>query len=242
MGQKVNPNSLRIGYIKGWESNWFSSKKEYAEKLLEDYNIRRYLEKRMAKASLSKILIERSIKQVVITIHSAKPGIIIGKGGGEVERIKEELHNLTGKEIHINIFEIKRPELDAKLVSMAIAQQIQARISYKRAVKQAIASTMRGGAQGIKVSTGGRLGGDDIARAEQSKEGRIPLHTLRADIDYAFSEALTVYGKIGVKVWIFKGEVYERSTVAPESSKPAGSSTTAYHNKRNTFRKSTKTN
>jgi len=233
MGQKVNPNSLRIGYIKGWESNWFSPKKGYADKLIEDHKIRKYLGVRMAKANLSKIVIERTLKRITITVHSSKPGIIIGKGGAEVERIKEELRKLTQKEVHINILEIKRPELDAKLVANSIAQQIQARVSYKRVIKQAIAATIRAGAQGIKVSASGRLGGVEIARTEQFKEGRIPLHTLRADIDYALAEAQTVYGKIGIKVWIFKNEIYQRpdlssnptSTTASESSKGAQKNT-----------------
>ncbi|OJW73426.1 MAG: 30S ribosomal protein S3 [Candidatus Amoebophilus sp. 36-38] len=223
MGQKVNPNSLRLGYIKGWESNWFSSKKGYADKLIEDHKIRKYLGVRMAKANLSKIVIERTLKRITITVHSSKPGIIIGKGGAEVERIKEELRKLTAKEVHINILEIKRPELDAKLVANSIAQQIQARISYKRVVKQALAATMRVGAQGIKISTSGRLGGAEIARSEQFKEGRIPLHTLRADIDYALGEAQTVYGKIGIKVWIFKNEIYQRPDLSSNSTISTGS-------------------
>ncbi|MHB9146990.1 MAG: 30S ribosomal protein S3 [Candidatus Amoebophilus sp.] len=235
MGQKVNPNSLRIGYIKGWESNWFSSKKGYADKLIEDHKIRKYLGARMAKANLSKIVIERTLKRITITVHSSKPGIIIGKGGAEVERIKEELRKLTEKEVHVNILEIKRPELDAKLVGSSMAQQIQARISYKRVVKQALSATMRVGAQGIKIQVSGRLAGAEIARSEQFKEGRIPLHTLRADIDFAISEAQTVYGKIGIKVWIFKGEVYER----PDLSSNATTATSSEPNKpsqKNSFR------
>jgi small subunit ribosomal protein S3 len=227
MGQKVNPVSFRLGYIKGWESNWFSSKREYADKLIEDSKIRDYLWARMSKGNIAKIVIERTLKRINITIHTAKPGVIIGKGGTEVERIQGELKKLTSKDVQINILEIKRPELDAKLVGETIAQQLQARISYKRAVKQALSTTMRVGAQGIKIQVGGRLGGAEIARSEHYKEGRIPLHTLRADIDYALAEAKTVYGKIGIKVWIFKGEVYHRpdlspnaSAAAPEASKP----------------------
>jgi small subunit ribosomal protein S3 len=216
MGQKVNPNSLRIGYIKGWESNWFSSKKEYADKLIEDHQIRTYLEARMAKANIARIVIERTLKRIIITVHSAKPGVIIGKGGGEVERIKEELHKITQKEIYINIYEIKRPALYAKLVADAIAHQVQARVSYKRAIRNAIADTMREGAQGVKVRASGRLGGLEIARSEAFKEGRVPLHTLRADIDYALSEAQTVYGKIGIKVWIFRNEIYQRSNLTSD--------------------------
>jgi small subunit ribosomal protein S3 len=239
MGQKVNPNSLRLGYIKGWESNWFSSKKGYADKLIEDYKIRKYLGVRMAKANLSKIVIERTLKRITITVHSSKPGIIIGKGGAEVERIKEELRKLTEKEVHINILEIKRPELDAKLVGASIAQQIQSRVSYKRVVKQALAATMRVGAQGIKIQVSGRLGGAEIARSEQFKEGRIPLHTLRADIDYALAEAQTVYGKIGIKVWIFKNEIYQR----PDLSSNSAVTTSSESNKssqKNTLRGRTK--
>lgn len=217
MGQKVNPIGLRLGYIKGWESNWFSPKKSYADKLIEDDKIRNYLRARMSKGSISKIIIERTLKRITITIHTARPGVIIGKGGAEVERIKGELKKLTGKEVQINIWEVKRPELDAKLVGDSIAQQLQARISYRRAVKQALAATTRVGAQGIKIQVSGRLGGAEIARSEQSKEGRIPLQTLRADIDYAVAEANTVYGKIGVKVWIFKGEVYNRPDLSPNA-------------------------
>jgi small subunit ribosomal protein S3 len=217
MGQKVNPISLRLGYIKGWESNWFSSRRDYADKLIEDDKIRSYLWARMSKGNIAKIVIERTLKRITITIHTAKPGVIIGKGGTEIERIQGELKKLTGKDIQINILEIKRPEMDAKLVGDAIAQQLQARISYKRAVKQALAATMRVGAQGIKIQIGGRLGGAEIARSEQYKEGRIPLHTLRADIDYALAEARTVYGKIGIKVWIFKGEIYHKPDLSPNA-------------------------
>jgi small subunit ribosomal protein S3 len=226
MGQKVNPNSLRIGYIKGWESNWFSPKKGYADKLIEDHKIRTYLGVRMAKANLSKVVIERTLKRITITVHTSKPGMIIGKGGAEVERIKEELRKLTEKEVHVNILEIKRPELDAKLVGDSIAQQIQARVSYKRAVKQALAATMRVGAQGIKIQVSGRLAGAEIARSEQFKEGRIPLHTLRADIDYALGEAQTVYGKIGIKVWIFKNEIYQRPDLSANAMVATAASAT----------------
>jgi len=236
MGQKVNPNSLRIGYIKGWESNWFSSKKGYADKLIEDYKIRKYLGVRMAKANLSRIVIERTLKRITITVHSSKPGIIIGKGGAEVERIKEELRKLTEKEVHVNILEIKRPELDAKLVGNSIAQQIQARISYKRVVKQAISATMRVGAQGVKIQVSGRLAGAEIARSEQFKEGRVPLHALRADIDFAIAEAQTVYGKIGIKVWIFKNEVYQRPDLSSNAITTATSSESNKTSQKNTFR------
>ena len=205
MGQKVNPVGLRLGIIKGWDSAWFDSK-SYAEKIVEDNKIRKYIAARIPKGGISKVVIERTLKRITLTIHTARPGVVIGKGGSEVDKIKEELKNLTGKDLQINIFEIKRPELDAKLVGESIAQQLQARISFRRAMKQAIASSMRVGAQGIKVKCSGRLGGAEMARSEQYKEGRIPLHTLRADIDYAVSEANTIYGKIGIKVWINRGE------------------------------------
>jgi len=214
MGQKVNPISLRLGIIKGWDSNWYGGK-TFAEKLVEDEKIRGYIYARIPKGGISKIVIERTLKRITLTINTARPGVVIGKGGAEVDKIKEELKKITGKDVQINIFEIKRPELDAKLVGESIAQQLQARISYRRAMKQAIASTMRVGALGIKVKVSGRLGGAEMARAEQYKEGQIPLHTLRADIDYAISEAHTVYGKIGIKVWIFKGEVFGKRDLSP---------------------------
>ncbi|MEM6643637.1 MAG: 30S ribosomal protein S3 [Bacteroidota bacterium] len=214
MGQKVNPVGLRLGIIKGWDSAWFDSK-SYAEKIVEDNKIRKYITARIPKGGISKVVIERTLKRITLTIHTARPGVVIGRGGSEVDKIKEELKNLTGKDLQINIFEIKRPELDAKLVGESIAQQLQARISFRRAMKQSIASSMRVGAQGIKVKCSGRLGGAEMARSEQYKEGRIPLHTLRADIDYAISEANTIYGKIGIKVWIFKGEVFGKRDLSP---------------------------
>ncbi len=214
MGQKVNPIGLRLGYIKGWESNWFGGK-TFSDKLIEDQDIRKYLYARIPKGGISKIIIERTIKRITLTIHTARPGVVIGKGGAEVDKIKEELKKITGKDVQINIFEIKRPELDAKLVGESIAQQLKARISYRRAMKQAIASAMRVGAEGIKIKVSGRLGGAEMARSEMYKEGRIPLHTLRADIDYAVSESNTVYGKIGIKVWIFTGEVFGRRDLSP---------------------------
>lgn len=222
MGQKTNPIGNRLGFIRGWESNWYGGKK-YAEKLVEDDTIRTYIRARLAKASISKLVIERTVKLVTITIHTARPGIIIGKGGQEVDKLREELKKVTKKEIQINISEIKKPELDARLVGENIARQIEGRISYRRAVKMAIASTMRMGAEGIKVSVSGRLGGAEMARSENFKEGRTPLHTLRADIDYAIIEAQTTYGKIGVKVWICLGEVYGRRDLSPNnaSSKPS---------------------
>ncbi|OYU95759.1 MAG: 30S ribosomal protein S3 [Bacteroidetes bacterium B1(2017)] len=214
MGQKVNPIGLRLGIIRGWESNWYGGK-NFAEKLIEDEKIRKYLNARITKGGIAKIIIERTIKRVIITIHTSRPGIVIGKAGSEVDKIKEEVKKLTKKDVAINIFEIKRPELDAVLVGESIANQIVARVSYKRAVKMAIASTMRMGAEGIKVMVSGRLGGAEMARSESFKEGRTPLHTLRADIDYAIAEALTVYGKIGVKVWICKGEVFGKRDLSP---------------------------
>ena len=207
MGQKVNPISIRLGIIRGWESNWFGGK-NFGEKLAEDYKIRKYLHARIQRGGISKIVIERTLKRIIITVHTARPGIVIGKGGSEVDKIKEEIKKLTKKDVQINIFEIKRPETEARLVAESIAQQIEGRVSYKRATKMTIASTMRMGAEGIKVMLSGRLNGAEMARSEQYKEGRIPLHTFRADIDYHIAEALTVYGKIGVKVWIMRGEVY----------------------------------
>jgi small subunit ribosomal protein S3 len=214
MGQKVNPIGLRLGVIKGWDSNWYGGK-DFSTKLVEDQEIRKYVNARIPKGGISKIIIERTLKRITITVHTARPGVVIGKGGQEVDRIKEELKKITNKDVQINIFEIKRPELDAKLVGESIAQQLAARISYRRAMKQAIASAARVGAQGIKIKCSGRLGGAEMARTEMYKDGRIPLHTLRADIDYALSEADTVYGKIGIKVWIFKGEVFGKRDLSP---------------------------
>jgi small subunit ribosomal protein S3 len=214
MGQKINPISLRLGIVRGWDSNWYGGK-TFSDKLVEDQKIRDYVQARIPKGGIAKVVIERTLKRITLTIHTARPGVVIGKGGGEVDKIKEELKKITNKDVQINIFEIKRPELDSKLVGESIAQQIEARISYKRAMKQAIASAMRVGAEGIKVKVSGRLAGADMARTEQYKEGRIPLHTLRADIDYAISESQTVYGKIGIKVWIFKGEIYGKRDLSP---------------------------
>jgi small subunit ribosomal protein S3 len=214
MGQKAHPIGNRLGIIRGWDSNWFGGN-HYADKLVEDEKIRKYLTARINKGGVSKIVIERTLKRITVTIHTARPGIVIGKGGQEVDKIKEELKKLTKKEVQINIFEIKRPELDAQLVAEGVAKQLEARISFRRAMKTTIASTMRMGAEGIKIMTSGRLGGAEMARTEQYKEGRIPLHTFRADIDYALAEALTTYGKIGVKVWICKGEVYGKRDLSP---------------------------
>lgn len=214
MGQKVNPVGLRLGYIRGWESSWYGGK-NFADKLVEDNKIRKYIAARIPKGSISRVVIERTLKRITLTIHTARPGVVIGKAGSEVDKLREELKKLTGKDIQINIFEIKRPELDAKLIGETIAQQLKARISYRRAMKQAIQSAVRVGAQGIKIKLAGRLGGAEMARTEMYKEGRIPLHTLRADIDYAVSEALTVYGIIGIKVWVFRGEVFGKKDLTP---------------------------
>jgi small subunit ribosomal protein S3 len=214
MGQKVNPIGNRLGIIKGWDSNWYGGNR-YAQKIVEDNQIREYLNARLSKASVSKIVIERTLKLITVTVHTARPGIIIGKGGQEVDKLKEELKNITSKEVQINIFEVKRPELDATIVANNIARQLEGRISYRRAIKMAIASTMRMGAEGIKVQISGRLGGAEMARSETYKDGRIPLHTFRADIDYALGEALTKVGLIGIKVWICNGEVYGKRDLSP---------------------------
>jgi small subunit ribosomal protein S3 len=225
MGQKANPIANRLGLIKGWDSNWFGGK-NYADKIAEDFKIREYLNARLIKASISKIIIERTLKLITVTVNTARPGIIIGKGGQEVDKLKEELKKITNKEIQINIFEVKRPELDATIVANNIAKQIEGKISYRRAIKMAMASTMRMGAEGIKVLISGRLGGAEMARSEMYKEGRTPLHTLRADIDYAVAEALTKVGLIGIKIWICKGEIFGKRDLSPnigvKSSKPKG--------------------
>ena len=206
MGQKINPIGLRLGIIKGWESSWYGGK-NFSDKIVEDQKIRKYVYFRIPRGGISKIVIERTLKLLEITIHTSRPGIIIGKGGSEVEKLKGELKKITGKDVQLNIFEIKRPEIDAKLIGDSIAQQLRARISHRRAMKQAIASAMRVGAKGIKIKESGRIGGAEMARSEQYKEGRTPLHTIRADIDYAICESQTIYGKIGVKVWVYKGEI-----------------------------------
>ncbi|WP_209125322.1 30S ribosomal protein S3 [Alkalihalobacillus sp. BA299] len=206
MGQKVNPVGLRVGVIRDWESRWYAEK-DYADLLHEDIKIREYIEKRLKDASVSKIEIERAANRVNVTVHTAKPGMVIGKGGSEVEALRKALNELTGKRVHINIFEIKNADLDAKLVAENIARQLENRISFRRAMKQALQRTMRAGAKGIKTQVSGRLGGADIARGEHYSEGTVPLHTLRADIDYGTAEADTTYGKLGVKIWIYRGEV-----------------------------------
>ena len=213
MGQKTNPIGNRLGIIRGWDSNWYGGR-NYGDKIAEDDKIRKYIHARLSKASVSNVIIERTLKIITITITTARPGIIIGKAGQEVDKLKEELRKITSKEVQINIFEIKRPEIDAKLIGDSIAQQLRARISHRRAMKQAIASAMRVGAKGIKVKVSGRIGGAEMARSEQYKEGRTPLHTIRADIDYAICESLTIYGKIGVKVWVYKGEVVGKRSLS----------------------------
>jgi small subunit ribosomal protein S3 len=214
MGQKVNPISNRLGIIRGWDSNWYGGRK-YGDSILEDSKIRKYLNERLAKASVSRIVIERTLKLITITICTARPGLIIGKGGSEVDKLKDELKKLTGKDIQINIFEVKRPELDATYVASNVARQVEGKINYRRAIKMAVANTIRMGAEGIKVQVSGRLNGAEMARSEMYKEGRTPLHTFRADIDYCSTAALTKVGLIGIKVWICRGEVYEKRELAP---------------------------
>ena len=214
MGQKTNPIGNRLGIIRGWESNWYGGKK-FGNMIAEDEKIRKYIFTRLVKASVSRVIIERTLKLLTITITTARPGIIIGKAGQEVDKLKEELKKLSGKDIQLNIVEIKRPELEAHLVASSIARQIENRISYRRAIKMSIAATMRMNAEGIKVQISGRLNGAEMARSESYKDGRIPLSTFRADIDYALVEAHTTYGRLGIKVWIMKGEVYGKRELSP---------------------------
>lgn len=215
MGQKTNPISNRIGITRGWDSNWCGG--NYAEKIAEDYKIRLYLANRLAKASLSRIVIERTLKLITVTIQAARPGVIIGKAGQEVDKLKEELKKITNKDVQINIFEVKKPEIDANIVADSIARQIEGRVSYRRAIKMAIASAIRAGAEGIKIQISGRLGGAEMARAEMFKEGRTPLHTFRADIDYALAVANTKVGALGIKVWICNGEIYGKKDLTPNA-------------------------
>lgn len=217
MGQKTNPISNRLGIIRGWDSNWYGGD-NYGDTLLEDSKIRKYLNARLAKAGITRIIIERTLKLVTITVCTPRPGMIIGKGGQEVDKLKEELKKITDKDVQINIFEVKRPDLDAVYVANQIARQLEGKAAYRRAVKTAIASTMRMGAEGIKIQVSGRLNGAEMARSEMYKEGRTPLHTFRADIDYCNAEALTKVGIIGVKVWICRGEVYGKRDLAPQFS------------------------
>jgi len=214
MGQKTNPIGNRLGIIRGWESNWYGGD-DYGDKLAEDHKLRKYVFARLSKASVSRVIIERTLKLITLTITTARPGIIIGKAGQEVDKLKEELKKLSGKEVQLNIIEIKRPELEAQLVGSSIARQIESRISYRRAIKMAIAASIRMNAEGIKIQISGRLNGAEMARSESYKEGRIPLSTFRADIDYALVEAQTTYGKLGIKVWIMKGEVYGKRELSP---------------------------
>ncbi len=214
MGQKVNPISNRLGIIRGWDSNWFGGK-DFGDNLVEDQKIRQYLNKRLEKASVSRIVIERTLKLVTITICTARPGIVIGKGGADVDKLREELKNLFKKEIQINIYEVKKPDLDATIVGNNIARQLEGKIAYRRAAKMAILNAIRSGAEGIKIQISGRLNGAEMRRKEMFKEGRTPLHTFRADIDYCQCEALTKVGLLGVKVWICRGEIYNKVDLAP---------------------------
>lgn len=216
MGQKANPIGNRLGIIRGWDSNWYGGK-DFSDKLIEDQKIRKYLNNRIHKGGISRIIIERTLNRITISIHTARPGIIIGKKGSEVESIRAEIKRLTQKDIQINIVEIRRPETDAAIVGETIAKQLEARVHFRRAMKMAIASAMRLGVEGIKIKASGRLGGSEMARSEEYKEGRTPLHTFRADIDYALKEAHTVYGIIGIKVWICKGEVFTKRDLSPDT-------------------------
>ncbi|WP_411277733.1 30S ribosomal protein S3 [Gaiella sp.] len=221
MGQKIHPGGLRVGVIHDWKSNWYTGKKEYADYILEDVRIREHINGKLSHAGLSDILIRKDKQRITVDIYTARPGIVIGKSGVEVDALRKELHAITGKSVHININEIKRPELDAQLVAQSIAEQLQNRVSFRRAMKRALASAMRSGAQGIKIQCGGRLGGGEMSRSERYTEGRVPLHTIRADIDYGFAEAKTTYGRIGVKVWVNKGEImpegYEGTSTGKET-------------------------
>lgn len=216
MGQKTNPIGNRLGYIRGWDSNWFADK-EYATNVIEDAKLRAYIDKRIEKGGIARVIIERTLKRVTLTIHTSRPGIIIGKGGNEINLLREELRRLTKKDVQINIIEIRKPELDAAIVAESVAKQIEARINYRRAIKTSIAATMRASAEGIKIRISGRLNGSDMSRTEEFKEGRTPLHTFRADIDYAHKEAHTVYGRIGIKVWLCKGEVLGKRDLNPNA-------------------------
>lgn len=216
MGQKVHPIGFRLGVTKGWDSNWYGGK-DFGDKIVEDEKIRDYLRVRLPKGGIARVVIERTPKRLIVTVHTSRPGIVIGKGGSEVERLKEEIKKLTQKDVQININEVKRPELDARLVADNIAQQLRARISFRRAMKSSLSASMRMGAEGVKIMCSGRLGGAEMSRTEMYKEGRIPLQTLRADIDYALVEADTIQGKIGVKVWIFKGEILGKPDLSPNA-------------------------
>jgi len=214
VGQKTNPIGFRLGVIRGWDSNWYSEN-DFQDKLVEDEEIRRYLHTRLKRAGLSRVVIERTPKRVILTLHTSRPGVVIGRGGSEVEKLREELKTLTGKDIQINISEIKRPELDATLVAKNIAQQLEGRISFRRAMKQAMQAAMRMGAEGVRIRAAGRLGGAEMGRVEEYMEGRVPLHTIRADIDFHQATARTIYGTIGVKVWIHRGEILGQPDLSP---------------------------
>jgi small subunit ribosomal protein S3 len=216
LGQKTNPVGFRLGIIRGWDSNWYTDG-SYADKLVEDEEIRRYLDARLKRAGLSRVVIERTPKRVILTLHTSRPGVVIGRGGSEVEKLREELKQLTDKDIQININEIKRPELDASLVAQNIAQQLEGRVSFRRAMKQALSAAMRMGAEGIRIRVAGRLGGAEMSRVEQYLEGRVPLHTIRADIDYAEATAYTIQGTTGVKVWIYRGEILGTPDLSPNA-------------------------
>jgi small subunit ribosomal protein S3 len=215
VGQKVHPKGLRIGIIKDWEAKWYADR-DYSELLHEDLKIRRYLKETLYSAGVPKIEIERAANNIKIFLHTAKPGIVIGRGGAEVDKLRKQLEDMTGKRVNINIVEVKKPEIDAQLVAENVAAQLEKRVSFRRAMKQAVGRTMRMGAEGIRIAVAGRLGGAEIARTEWYSEGKVPLHTLRADIDYGFAEAMTTYGKLGIKVWIYKGEVLPEAKEAVE--------------------------
>ena len=216
MGQKVNPISLRLGINRTWDSRWYATGKEFGKLLHEDIKIRAFLEKKLSQAGISKIVIERPSKKARVTIHSARPGIIIGKKGADIEKLRQEVATMTASEVHLNIIEIRKPEIDAKLIAENIAQQLERRVAFRRAMKRAMQSAMRLGAQGIRINAGGRLGGAEIARMEWYREGRVPLHTMRADIDYGVAEAKTAYGICGIKVWVFKGEILAHDPMGSE--------------------------
>ena len=219
MGQKINPKGFRVGVIHEWDAKWYANDNDFADILHEDLAIRDHIDKTLADASVSRVEIERAANRVNVSIHTAKPGMVIGKGGSEVDKLRNSLNNITGKRVHVNIVEIKRPELDAKLVAEDIAEQLENRVAFRRAQKQAIQNTMRAGAEGIKTLVGGRLNGADMARSEGFSEGTVPLHTIRADIDYAHAEADTTFGKLGVKVWISKGEILPEIAEEPKGGK-----------------------
>jgi small subunit ribosomal protein S3 len=222
MGQKINPIGLRVGINRTWDSRWYANKKDFGGMLQEDLKIREYLEKRLAQAGISKIVIERPAKKARVTIHTARPGVVIGKKGADIEKVRKELSRLTNSEVHLNIVEVRKPEIDANLVAENIATQLERRVAFRRAMKRAMQSAMRLGAEGIRISCGGRLGGAEIARTEQYREGRVPLHTLRADIDYGTATARTAYGACGVKVWIFKGEIMAHDPMAQDKKAQEG--------------------